>query len=336
MKRMSLLGYCLLLSIAALQSSCVTLTGTSERQAIDNSMALDEAFQLAISQGKQSMVELKRLVKARQAWRELSQMSLAYMKANLGSAKRIEFSNAISLYQASSPEVDPSIITLLFSKRDPFYTQLALQLASLRPSKKVGEAIEQELSSAVMQGREDQLLSSQLAMAIRLNGIGSSYSLMRRGLALTGEDEFAKTMIASDPNAAAWDFMDYLAQADLDDLRQLSQKTVNMYTCLVILRFYLNHPLPVAHPKFKHLIYYAVSRNSALTEMARSVLESQIPNIKDQIAYWLATENLEVQIAFIESARQNPTPNIKLMLSNLKEITRFKEVAEEIDAIQRF
>lgn len=336
MKRTRQLGFCLLVSFLALQSSCVTLSGEPERREIESSMSLDEAFHLAISQGKQSMTELKRLVKARQAWNDLSKMSLAYMKANLGSANRIEFSNAISLYQASSPEVDPSIIELLFAKRDPFYTQLALQLASLRPSKKVGESIERELSNAITQGREEQILSPQLAMAIRLNSISTSYSLMRRGLLLTGEDEFAKTMISSDPNLAAWDFMDYLARADLDDLRQLSQKTVNMYTCLVILRFYLNHPLPVAHPQFKSLIYYAVSRNSALSEMARSVLEAQIPNFKDQIAYWLATEKLEVQIAFIESARQNPTPNIKLMLSNLKDITRFKEVAEEIDAIQRF
>jgi hypothetical protein len=336
MKRTSQLGFYLFLSFQALQSSCVTLPGKPERQGIESSMSLDEAFQLAISQGKQSMTELKRLVKARQAWNELSQMSLAYMKANLGSTNRVEFSNAISLYQASSPEVDPSLIELLLAKRDPFYTQLALQLASLRPSPKVGETIEKELSKAITQGREDQILSPQLATAIRLNAIGTSYSLMRRGLLLTGEDEFAKTMISSDPNRAAWDFMDYLARADLDDLRQLSQKTVNMYTCLVILRFYLNHPLPVAHPQFKNLIYYAVSRNSALSEMARSVLEAQIPNFKDQIAYWLATEKLEVQIAFIESARQNPTPNIKLMLGNLKEITRFKEVAEEIDAIQRF
>lgn len=317
-------------------SSCATLTGSNSKQVITANTSLSDGYRLATTQGGQTLAEFKRMIKARNAWRELSKLSEQDILKNLNNIPHKNLVNALHLYQISTPLINVDVVKALFAQESRFYIGLAWTLASLKPSDQMAAAIESELTEAIIQGREQLIVSPQMAAAVRANRITSVYSLLRQGLMENGSDEFAKAMIETNSREASWDFMSYLALADLEDLRQINQQSVNMYSCLVILRYFMEHPIPVAHPDFKKFIYYTVSRNAALAEMARSVMEKQIPRFREQFAYWLATEKLEIQMAFVEGARQNPTPNIKLMLSSLKSMTRFREVSEEIDAFQRF
>ena len=58
--------------------------------------------------------------------------------------------------------------------------------------------------------------------------------------------------------------MEYISQATVEDLRQLNQTSINVYTCIVIFRFFMDHELPVAHPQIGKLYAFSISRNRAL------------------------------------------------------------------------
>ena len=49
--------------------------------------------------------------------------------------------------------------------------------------------------------------------------------------------KFAKALAALAPERAGYDFMEYIAQASIEDLRQLNQTSINVYTCIIIFRF---------------------------------------------------------------------------------------------------
>ena len=161
------------------------------------------------------------------------------------------------------------------------------------------------------------------------------YTLLREGLMKTGADDFAISMLSLNAESAALDFIDYLSKTDLEDLRQINQKNINIYSCLVILRFLNSYPLPVEHPDIGIIFQYAVSRNTGLNEMARSVLDRQIPRFKDELAFSLARQSSSVQLAFVEGSRHQQSSNVRVLLDELREITAYKEVVEEIAALSR-
>jgi hypothetical protein len=171
-----------------------------------------------------------------------------------------------------------------------------------------------------------------MALAVQANQIRSVYTLLRQGLLMQGSEEYAKAMIDLAPEKASNDFMAYLAQATIEDLRQLNQQSVNLYACVTIFRFYLTHTLPVNHPGFSHLYLYAVSRNQMLAEMAQAVLEKQLGGSREQLVYALARMPVWIQVAYIEGTRMNPNPNVSLFLDDLKKLSAHKEVIEEIES----
>lgn len=174
----------------------------------------------------------------------------------------------------------------------------------------------------------------QMAQAAQANKLTSIYTLLRRGLMMKGDSEFAKAMITFDPKKATNDFMDYLSLATVEDLRQLNQSTINLHTCLVIFRHFLNYPVSTSHPKYSHLFIYSVSRNQVLKEMANLVLERQLPQYREQMAFTLARLPVWIQVAYVEGIRENLNTNVNLFLAKLKTVTAHKEVLEEIDDLK--
>ena len=81
--------------------------------------------------------------------------------------------------------------------------------------------------------------------------------------------------------------MDYISQATVDDLRQLNQTSINVYTCIIIFRFFMDQGLPVAHPETGKMFAFSISRNRALADMAVLLLESNIPSYRDEFSIYL-------------------------------------------------
>ncbi len=322
----------------ALGSGCATVsTDESKPPLISSETPFEEAIRIAIRYGGKRLDEFKDYARAGKFQPRVSSYTGQLILANGLSMPTGQLLHAAHLYRFSSPSLNPELLKqLLSANSESARKRIGWQMASLMPSAEVAAAIESLMSQAVVGGYENRYIMPEMADAVLENDVRSLYSFMRLGLLAQGNDSFAKAMAALQPASAARDFMDYLAIASLDDLRQMNQETVNMYSCLVILRFYLTHPLPVADPKVAQLYLYAISRNNALSDMARAVLDRQIPAFKAQMLHYLSRQPMEVQMAFVEGTRHSPSPNIKLLLSEFKSMTAFREVEQEIESIHRY
>jgi hypothetical protein len=243
--------------------------------------------------------------------------------------------NYAYLFFASGQPASEDFVEKMLRAENGTSLRIAWTMATRYSSPKMKTVIERVLTAAIEQGQEQRHLIPEMARAVAVNDLKSVYTLVREGLMLTGNDDFAKAMIEFDGKQASQDFGYYLAKATLDDLRQLNQQTVNMYTCLVIFRHFLNEPMAMSHPDYDSLFLYAVSRNQVLAEMANLVIERQMSHSRAALALMLARQKMEVQLAFIEANRRAPSPQVGLFLRELKRITAHKEVVEEIDTVRR-
>ena len=75
-----------------------------------------------------------------------------------------------------------------------------------------------------------------MANAVAANQLTDAYTLIREGLMQQGGEEFVNAMIALNPKRASWDFLDYLAQASAEELRQLTLSSVDLFSCVAILK----------------------------------------------------------------------------------------------------
>ena len=158
---------------------------------------------------------------------------------------------------------------------------------------------------------------------------------IQQGLMTTGQEAFALSMAQLDASRASNDFLDYLALASAEELRQLTQNSVNVYTCLIALKHLQAHPAPLSHAHAEHLVYYAVSRNNGLADLGQMALESYRPKERSQVAIMMSRMPQWVQIAYVESVRRKKAPAITLLLGELKKISSSTDVVEEVDEVLR-
>ena len=326
----------LLLSVCIGALSCVTVSEDNTPPAITKEMPVQERFDVALKFGGASLKNVKKVTTIEKQWPEMAKVARTYLRNNVRSAEREEIIRAAQIYQSSVPALEPKVLQIFTRHPSQEISVIGWQLAALRPSEELKTFIEEEVSYFVMRGKETRILMPELASAIMENEVHSVYSVLELGLSENKGDDFAKAMIALNPDAAAGSFMDYLNIATIEDLRQMNQTTVDVYTCLVILRFFMNNPLPLGHQGISQLFAYAVSRNSALSDMAREVIDRQVPSYKEAMTFALASLPMRVQIAFVEGSRRNPSSNYRLLLSHLRQVTRYHQVIEEIDAIKIF
>jgi hypothetical protein len=140
-------------------------------------------------------------------------------------------------------------------------------------------------------------------------------------------------MIAIAPEQAAADFMVYLAQAPVEELRQLSLTSVDLFCCMEMLKHLQKVPVSIYHPNFSHLFYYATSRNQALAELGQEVLSGYSPKYNAYLAYLFGVQPEWVQLAYIEGIRRNMTPVATLFLFEVKKNSRHQEIIDEINSM---
>lgn len=330
---------CLLLSslVAALLATSACQTTDSERRErpeITSATDITEAYQLARRHGGAILHKTKELAKSRKEVGKVHNLSEEDLIKNNEQYDVAELANVSNLYFFSSQNLDAAPLRALLSSRSLTAQRLGWRMAAIKPSPQVAQILEQTITKAMKENREDQLLFPEMALAIKENGMQSEYTFLVRGLMINGSPEFANAMLSLDPKRATDPFLNYLMRADLEDLRQMSQKSVNVPTCTVIFRFLAENPIPLSHPGVPSLFLFSVSRNRALADMANAVLEKHIPENRATFATLLSRLPVPVQVAFIENSQREMTANMRLLLSDLKEIEQHREVIEELNAPQ--
>ena len=323
--------------IASLLVSCQTpdqANKVAEPPIISSETSLTDALESAIDFGGPTLSKTKALMEQRQSGTAAARLIEEAITSNLLRYKNNQLFNAAHLYLATGEPIPPSLLQRLVEAQRPIARQLGWQLAARRPSTEMAEAIEEVLGKALEEGNENQLLVPEMGQALIANRLKSSYTWARLGLMEKGSEEFANAMIQLDAGQASTDFLDYLARAPATELRQLTLTSVNLYTCLIILKHLKTLPPPAAHSELDHLFLYAVSRNPALSELGRGVIESLLPEHKDNLALLLARHEAWVQMAFLENVRRQLTPQLGLLLGELKAVTAQRAVVEEINQIR--
>ena len=203
------------------------------------------------------------------------------------------------------------------------------------PSLEVGNYIDQRITEAIS---DDELLTifiPEMADAVANNNLTESYTVLRHGLFKTNHVSFASGMIALDPKQASSDFLDYLAQASPEELRQINQESVNLYVCTQILHHLQDVRVPISHKHFPHLFFYAISRSQGLADMAKKVLKTYLSEKPEDMAYALSRLPVWTQVAFIEGSKKTMTPVLGLFFAELKKISVQKEILDEIETLRQ-
>lgn len=301
---------------------------------IYGNMPLDKALTAGIDFGGDTLADVRKLVRRRKEGAKAAPILRKAIMEGLETAENNQLMNATSLYMGMGEPLTPDMFQKMLQSGRPLACELAWQLAAIKPSRVIGETIERELTRALAENDEESLLYPQMANAVAANGLKGSYTLLRRGLMVKGDEEYVQAMIKLEPERASNDFLPYLAQANAEELRQLTMSSVNVYAVIAILKHMQKVPPDVGAVNFENLFEYAVSRNTALADLAKVVLQTYLPKYTDQLAQKLATHPLWVQIAFIENARREMTPKIGLLLNGLKDATAEPDVREEIGELK--
>ncbi len=315
-------------------AGCQTDKQEVEKPTITRDMDLGEAYGYARTFGEDTMQRVKDLAKDRQELPKLSRLTETDLTTNNEKLTYAELGHAANMYVYSNQRIDPKVIRSLLVSRSPWTRKIGWRLSAVKPSAEISTVIDNVLNRALNDNREDEILDPEMAKALQENQMKGSFTFLVRGLDLQGSPEYAQAMLILNPKGAVNPFFNYLMKADLEDLRQLNQKSVNVYTCTVIFRFLMENPIPVTHPGVPSLFLFAVSRNRGLADMANTVLEKHIPENRAAFAAMLARLPVPVQVAFIENSQREMTANLRLLLNDLKDVAQQKEVIDELNAPQ--
>ena len=322
---------------SALLIGCQTLDRPLDKDdapQIHTDLPVKDALVAAVNHGGQTLKSVIRLFKRRGDWMKAYPVIEQAIKDGILQYGNTQLINVVLIYQASPVQTSPVVFDRLVSSGRLLARQLGWQLASTKPSPLMAKAIDVALSRALAEGDEKSVLIPEMAKAVHANRLVSAYSVMRQGLFMTNHESFASAMAALNPKAASSDFLDYLAQAPVDELRQLTLRSVNSFACMVILKHMTKYPPPVTHPKFGHLFLYTISRNRGLGDQASDLVRTYLPSNSHFLAFVLARLPGWVQMAYIENARRRLSSDVALFLKDLKEATPQKDVIEEIDQVR--
>lgn len=301
---------------------------------ITDAMTIEEVVDAGIRFGGETLVVAKRHLNKNKSWPEALKVIELRVKENRQDYTNLQLISALHMYQSGAKAVPLDFFRLLVRSKRATLRDLGWTLAANLPSASLRKAIDDELSRYVIQGLEQEILSAHLANAVQANKVRTAYTLMREGLMKTGDDSFAKAMISIKPQQSSEDFLPYLATAPVEELRQLNQRAVNIYSCMVILRHLISYPVSINHPNFEHLFLYAISRNNGLSELANLALDVYLPRYRNHMALMLSRLPAWIQVAFVESSRHRMSPHTRSLLAELKGVTSHDEVVDEITAIR--
>ncbi len=324
-----------LVMLAAMSlASCVSVTQeeASKPPVIAAEMDVPQLVDAGLAFGDKTLEDVKKALTRKKAWPEAHKYLDAKFENNLAQLKDPALVNAVNLLQTHRTVLPSNVVATLVISERPMARRLGWELAARYPSREMAKLCEKVLTDAIARGEEVGMLMPEMAEAVRANQLSNVYTLVRIGLFNNGDPAFAKAMAEFDSEKATRDFLDYLARADIEDLRQLHQKTIHVPTAIVILRHINANALPINHQHVDKLFLYAVSRNQALGEYANSILEKNFPRYKEELALALSRMPVSIQVAFIEGSRRETNPNINVFLGQLRKMSGHREVIEEIEA----
>ena len=310
--------------------SCVTSGRDSEPPEIYDDMTTDEAVDAAVIHGKITLQKVKKLIEKQNRQEDVKKYLDKKLFSSLSGYEDFEMMNLMNLYHSYHGANAVKLFSILAGSDRSFLRVLAWNLAADFPSPQMAAAIDSEFTRKLTSGDEEDLYLSQMALAVQINRLDSAYTIVRAGLFDKGEVEFARAMLNLKPTEASQDFITYLAKANGEELRQLNQTSVNMHTCVIILKHLAAFPTSINDRNFSVLFLYAVSRNRSLAELAQVVLQKHIAEDREAIALMLSRMPQWTQIAFVDDIRRNSSPYKSSFLADLKSLTPHKIVAEEI------
>ncbi|MFK7873979.1 MAG: hypothetical protein AB8C84_12575 [Oligoflexales bacterium] len=320
------------LCLSMLFFGCVT-DSSYQPPVIDSSTDLSELLEAGVNFGGMTLAQVRQEVARRKVWPEAGKLLYEGIKNHKEDWPSSHLINAIHLYHLSKDSRSVEVFNSLLNAEKKSHQQLAWHMAALRPSPRMADAVDQALTKALMNGDLSQWMGSRMADAIAKNQLISSYSILKQGLFVTHDESYAKAMMSLKPRAASEDFLDYLAMAPVEELRQLSLNKVNMMTCSLMLSHFQEYPPSISHPRFEHLFLYSISRNNGFSELSSKVLERYYGRYGQQLAVQLASMPEWIQIAVVDHAGRNLTPGAGQFLKQLRKTTARNSVISEIDTV---
>lgn len=320
----------------ALSSACVTLSdsGTSQPPPpIDDSMTSKDAIEAGLTHGGETLAKVKSLLVKRKQLVSAARGLEKPLIEKFSTIADTRLINSVSLYQHSRSAAAPQLVKKMLDASKKLHRQLAWHIAANMPSQAMAQVIEGFLTQAISDGQLGEYLDPSMADAIVNNRLTNSYTILRQGLMATNHYAYAQGMIALIPRQASEDFMDYLSQAPVEELRQLNLTTLDLFTCMELLKHLQKYPVAINHPNFQHLFFYATSRNIGLAEHAQALLTSYSPQHNRYLAYLFTVQPEWVQLAYIEGIRRNITPLAATFLNEVKKNSRHQEIIDEINSI---
>jgi hypothetical protein len=329
MKRIVLVMVTLLLSEA-----CVTLDDSEQKAPpkLTAETPTPDVVDAAIEFGGATLENAKKILTKRNVWPEVSAKTHTILVRNTINPNQLM--NAGSLYLSAPVPVSPEVFTALVRSDNAVARQLGWGFATAKPSKVIKDLAEKEITNALEADELDRVLIPEMARAVLANDMKSTYTVLRVGLMNRGHEDFARAMIFLEPRMAATDLLNYISLAPIEELRQLSLKSVNFYTCMLALRHLQNFPVDISHPQLGFLYLYGISRNTGLAEMAQEVIEVYLPDHKEQMALELSRQPAWVQVAFIENARRRLNSRNRLLLQELRLVASQSAVLDELSTIR--
>lgn len=324
-----------LVGLLALAAGCASTRSDGDKEPkvpprITYNMPLEEALKAGIDFGGTTGQHVRKLVSKRKEWGPAEKYLIEAIRDGVLRYESTQLINSVMLYLAGPVKPSDALFQKLVESPRPLARQLGWQMAAALPGKVMRGAIEREMSRALVEGEETELLIPSMAQAVQSNRMTSAYTAVRQGLMATGHEDFATAMSVLDPTRASSDFIDYLALCPPEELRQLSVSSVNVYAATVALSHLIKMPPSSGHPRLEIAFYYAISRNTGLSDLGASFVDALA--VRDQRGLAISLSRLPpwAQVAYIENARRNMSPTRRVFLSELKKASPQAEVAEEL------
>jgi len=320
-------------------SSCITTSsdvGAKAKQppSITKDMSLEDALQAGIDFGGDTAKDVRKLIAKRKLWPMAERILYQAVQDGIIKYENTQLVNAVMLYISGPVTPQEVLFQQMVSSGRPLARQLAWQMAAALPGKVMRGAIDREINRAVFDDEEEELLIPVMAGAVQANRMTSAYTLIRRGLFKTNNEEFAQAMAVLSPEQASGDFMNYLAICPPEELRQLTVSTINVFAATIALNHMIKYPPSVSDPNIETLFYYSISRNTGLSEIATSLIEHLSQKNQAALALTLSRMPTWAQVAFIEGVRRNLTAQKRVFLEELKKVASQTEIVDELGDIK--
>lgn len=310
--------------------------GKYSKETITSKTPTSRVVNIALDKDQKTVEIARKLITVRSDWKKvMPQLESLILKVPVEIYRNQErILRATSIYLGSTEPANPKFFSKLMNSDHLFHFKIALLIAGNMPSREVASVLDAHLSKIVVLDDKSRLHNPILANAIMANNLGSSYSLMRASLMATGHESFAEAMAALAPRQASDDFLNYLAKASIEELRQLTVKSINLIACDVILKHLAKYPPTVTHQNIIQLFHYSVSRNQLLSHLAQSALKPQLKRHRTYLATMLARMPAWLQISFVENLKYDMSRDRKLFASDLRSVSVNDDVIYEIDSLR--